>query len=332
MKEEKVKPYLIVVIITIILIAALSIAIMGISTSMVQTKSTKYAETLENIENFVDLAEDDIEIILQEDSSRYEIAYSYLTDLYYLNDKYSTMIDYNITHPKNYTQFDFDELKNDFLLKLRAINNIVNKSVVHYYSTEIVNANAYNDYTYLGFQNLYITNLWDEYEDAYQTFHNDIKSFVAVEYASSSDPLVLPLINLETWSYHLNNNLSILEFVGHSVSIEYGQILVEDIGISLVNLSLSRLASYRDSYITLSEIIATTVHDFNNAIITLALAGVLMGFATSFDNIKLRYISMVIGLIILALAIFYFTSAFATFIDTNIREATIVTENEFIFL
>lgn len=107
----KIKPYTVVVIISIILITIMSISILIFMSTRLQGNSTEFTEITEVLDNYRDLAELDIQAILQEDSTIYEITYSDLNELYTLNDKYQIMIDYNMTNPLNYTQQDFDELK-----------------------------------------------------------------------------------------------------------------------------------------------------------------------------------------------------------------------------
>ncbi|MHA1277295.1 MAG: hypothetical protein ACTSQI_17225 [Candidatus Helarchaeota archaeon] len=67
----------------------------------------------------------------------------------------------------------------------------------------------------------------------------------------------------------------------------------------------------------------------NNTLIVLALAGVLVGFAASFENKNYRRISTVVGLIVLFLAIIYFLTAFCTLMSLSSQEAGIIGVNEF---
>jgi hypothetical protein len=310
----------------------LSIGILVIMSSWLQVESTKLLETSEILDNFGNLADTDIQIILGEDSAKYETAYSYLNELYFLNDKYSAMIEYNQTHPLNYTQLDFDEIKLDFTAKMRTVNAIVQSTSVYEYSAIQLGASVVNNYTYLGFDFFFITNQWVKWTGSYEEIHGDIRNYVNASFVSSGDPLDLPKIKFETWTYHLYNNLSVLEFVGPSKSISYINNHLETTGLNLVNLSLTQLTEYRDSYVILNEKVDTIYQDFNNTLITLALAGVLMGFATSFDSKNLRRISIIVGLIVLILALVYFISAFATLAHLSGNEAGIIGVNEFVFI
>ncbi|NHK31091.1 MAG: hypothetical protein FK730_07045 [Asgard group archaeon] len=332
MSKEKPKPYLLIVIISIIFITAMSIGIFVIMSVWLQDYSTRYTETSVILNNFGDLADDDIQTILGEDSAKYESSYSHLNDLFLLNDQYIAMVEYNATHPFNYTQQDFDEIKMEFTLKMRLIISIVQSTSVYEYSAIKLGADVSNNYTYSGFEFLYIINQWYKWNDNHNTIHSDISNYVNTSFTLSGDPLDLPEIQLETWTYHLHNNLSILEFVGASKSISYIEGLIEEIDLSLVNLSLDQVFIYSDKYISLGEKMGSIIQDFNNALITLALSGVLMGFTISFEKINYRIISMFVGLIILLLAIIYFFSAFGTFLNLPSEEAAIIGPQGFVFI
>ncbi|MHA1531993.1 MAG: hypothetical protein ACTSR6_08345, partial [Candidatus Heimdallarchaeota archaeon] len=71
--------------------------------------------------------------------------------------------------------------------------------------------------------------------------------------------------------------------------------------------------------------------DFNNILITLAMAGVLMGFATSFENDKFRKISLIVGLIVLFIAILYFSISLIDLVQLPAREAGMIKPNAFVF-
>ncbi|HUT82747.1 MAG TPA: hypothetical protein VMZ29_16245 [Candidatus Bathyarchaeia archaeon] len=330
MSNEKSKPYTVIVLISIIIITLMSVGVMVIMSSWIRTSNNEYTETAEILNNFGNLATADIQIILEEDSAKYEIAYSYLNDLYYLNDKYKTMIEYNQTHPFNYTQQDFDELMMEFTSKMRTLISIVNSTSVFDYSANQLGANVANNYTYSGFEYYFIVNQWNVSIESYLTIHNDIRNFVSASFALSGDIIQLPKINFERWTYHLYNNLSILEFVGSSKSINYIDVYMDNLGLSLVNLSLDQLTIYIDRYFSLNEKVDELIQDLNNTLITLALAGVLMGFAISFDKINFRRISLIVGLIILVLAMIYFSSSFGTLIKLPTEEAGIIGANYFV--
>ncbi|MHA1125928.1 MAG: hypothetical protein ACTSO7_14270 [Candidatus Heimdallarchaeota archaeon] len=332
MSKEKLKPYLVVVIISIIFITVMSVGIFVIMSSWAQIEAKQFSEKAEILDNFGDLAAADIDIILQEDSAKYEAAYSSLNELAYLNDKYYAMINYNITHPNNYTQNDFDEIKIDFDLKMRLMINIVQSSEVYNYGLEQLNVDVTNNYTYLGHKYLYIINQWFQWDDQYETIHYDISNYVDGSFALTGDILDIPQIKLETWTYHLYNNLSILEFVGASKSISYITNYDDDIGLNLVNLSLTTVSEIQDSYVTLIEKTNNIIMDLNNTLITLALSGVLLAFATSFEHINLRRMSMIVGLVLIILAIVYFSSAIGTLVNLAQHEAEIIGHNEFVFI
>jgi hypothetical protein len=332
MSKEKPKPYLLIVIISIIFITVMSIGIFVIMSNWLQDYSTKYTETSVILNNFGDLADADIQVILGEDSAKYESSYSHLIDLFLLNDQYIAMVEYNATHPFNYTQLDFDKIKMEFTLKMRLIISIVQSTSVYEYSAIKSGADVSNNYTYSGFEFLFIINQWYTWDDPHQAIHTDISNYVNTSFVLSGDPLDLPEIQLETWTYHLFNNLSILEFVGASKSISYIEGLKDELGLSLVNLSLDQVFQYSDGYISLGEKTNSIIQDFNNALITLALSAVLMGFAISFEKINYRIVSMFVGLIVLLLAIIYFFSAFGTFLHLTSYEATIIGPQGFVFI
>ena len=333
MSLEKPKPYTKVVIISIVLITLFSFGILVIMSSWLQTESTRLLETTEVLDNFGSLADTDIQVILQEDSAKYETAYSNLNELYALNDKYQAMIDYNQTHPLNYTQQDFDEVKIDFTVKMRSVNFIVQSTSVYEYSVNQLGANVSNNYSNFGFDYYFINNQLVQHAGTYEEIHVDILDYVNASFVISGDSFELPKIHFEKWTYHLYNNLSILETIGPGKATEY--IIhkhTDNFDLPLVNLSLAQLASYHDKYVILLDRVDAIYQDLNNTLITLALAGVLMGFAISFENITHRRISMIVGLVILFLSIFYFTSAFVTLLSLAAKEAGIIGAQGFVFL
>ncbi|MHA1210981.1 MAG: hypothetical protein ACTSSH_00840, partial [Candidatus Heimdallarchaeota archaeon] len=96
MSNVKTKPYLKVIIISIVFISAMSIGIFVVMSSWLHDSATRYSETSEILDSFGDLAEADIQIILQEDAAKYETAYSCLTEIYFLNNQYEAMVEYNV--------------------------------------------------------------------------------------------------------------------------------------------------------------------------------------------------------------------------------------------
>ncbi len=331
MSNDKPKPYLIVVIISIIFITLMSIGIFVIMSGWIQKTTTRYTEASIVLDNFGDLAETDIQMILQDDSAKYEVAYSQISELYYLNDLYIEMIEYNLTHTNNFTQQDFDEIKIEFTLKMRSIISIVNSTFVYLYNSVQLEADATNNYTYSGFEFLFIINQWYTWSNYHTEIHPDIKDYVNASFILLGVPIDIPEIKLNVWSYHLYNNLSILAFFGAGKSINYITNNQENLDLSLVNLSLDQLKDYSDGYVLLNEKTNGLIQDFNNTLITLALSGVLMGFATSFDKLNYRRISLVVGLLVLLLAIFYFFSAFGTYIHMTQIEEAIIGVNEFVY-
>ncbi|TET32065.1 MAG: hypothetical protein E3J70_01265 [Candidatus Heimdallarchaeota archaeon] len=333
MSLEKPKPYTRVVIISIVLITLFSFGILIIMSSWLQGESTRLMETSEALDNFGNLADADIQVILQEDSAKYETAYSNLNELYALNDKYQAMIDYNQTHPQNYTQQNFDEVKIDFTVKMRSVNFIVQSTSVYEYSVNKLGASVLNNYSNFGFDFYFINNQLVRFAGMYEEIHVDILDYVNASFVTSGDSFELPKIHFEKWTYHLYNNLSILESIGPRKASDY--IIhkhTDNFELTLVNLSLAQLATYHDKYVLLLDKVDAIYQDLNNTLITLALAGVLMGFATSFENINYRRISMVVGLVILFLSIFYFTSAFSTLLTLAAKEAGIIGVQGFVFV
>jgi hypothetical protein len=296
-----------------------------------QGNSTEFTEITEVLDNYRDLAELDIQAILQEDSTIYEITYSDLNELYTLNDKYQVMIDYNMTNPLNYTQQDFDEVKMDFTVVMRSLILTVKSSLVYEYSTSQIGASNANNYTNFGFTYYFINNKWLNLGSQYEEIHEDIQDFVNASFALSGETMELPTIQLDTWTYHLYNNLSILSSVGRGSSFNYIANHRSHIDLPLVNLSLTHVTEYYDDYNMLLDKIDSIYTDFNNTLITLALAGVLMGFATQFDSLNFRRISLIVGIIILMLSVIYFTTALSTLLSLAMKEAEIITQNGFVF-
>lgn len=332
MSKEKPKIHIILVLIFIILITFLSIGILIVMSSSLLEEGKRYTETADFFDNMATIADNEIQTILQEDTTKYEVTYSYLNDLYYLNEKYNFMLDYNVTNPGSYTQQQFDEVKMEFVLIIQSIISIVNASTVFEYSTVYLDATLANNFSYVDFDNYLITNVWNEWISATSTINSDVISYIEAAFVSASDPLFLPMINLERWSYHLYNDFSVLEDLGTTKLNDYIEGFGNGLGLTLNNLSLTFLAIYHDGYTTLAEKMDRIITDLNNTLITLALAGVLMGFATSFDKNKFRWISLIVGMLVFILALIYFASAMGTFANMASNEAQIIGSRSFVFL
>ena len=330
MSKEKPKVLEIVVAISIIFITLMSIGVFVIMSGFVSTTSQRFAENAEILNQFGDLVETDVQTILQEDSAKYETALSNLYDLYSLNDQYRAMINYNITHPANYTQIDFDEIKMEFNIKMRLlIINVQSTLVYHYCITDIL-ATVANNYSYFGDEYFFIINHWNTWGNPYELMHNDIRDYMNTSFTLSGNPLEIPEIKFDRWTYHLYNNLSILSLLDYSKSPEYIESFQYKTGLSLVNLSLAKVSIMRDKYISLYERITQINGDLNNTLITLALGGVLMGFAIAFENKGLRIISLAVGLLLVLLGIMYFSTAIGELVSSISKESAIIGLNDFV--
>lgn len=214
---------------------------------------------------------------------------------------------------------------------MRSLILTVKSSLVYEYSTSKLGASNANNYTNFGFKYYFINNKWLNSGSQYEEIHDDIQDFVNASFAISGETIELPTIHLDTWTYHLYNNLSILSTVKQGSSFDYIANHRSHIDLPLVNLSLTRVTEYYDDYNMLLDKIDSIYTDFNNTLITLALAGVLMGFATQFDGLNLRRISLIVGIIILMLSVIYFTTALGTLLSLAAKEAEIITQNGFVF-
>ncbi|MFW9922858.1 MAG: hypothetical protein ACFFDW_06165 [Candidatus Thorarchaeota archaeon] len=328
MSKEKMKPYITATLISVIFVTVLSIGSCIIMSGWIQNNSTKYAESSEILDNFGMLAETDIQIILQEDTAKYELAYSYINELILLNNLYINMVNYNATHPFNYTQLDFDEIIMEYKIIMTQIISIVQNTELYKYNIDYLSADVDNNYTYNDEIFFFIINKW--YQGNFlEEINNDIKEDVIDYFNLVGQTIEIPEIRWEKWTYHLYNNISMLKHVGISKSIIYIEMHQNDIDLNLVNLSLNQIFTYRDQFSNLSQKTYAIVQDFNNVLITLALAGVLLSFAISFENITYRRISLIIGIIVLLIAIIYFASAFTSFLNLIKDGETIIGENYF---
>ncbi|NHJ85791.1 MAG: hypothetical protein FK734_10035 [Asgard group archaeon] len=332
MSKEKPKPYTTMVLIFIILITSLSIGILVIMSSSLLDESKRFTETADFFDNMATIADNDIQTILQEDNTKYDVTFSYLSDMYYLNNKYYSMLEYNTTHPATYSQLQFDEVKMEFVLLIQSIISIVNDSTAFKFSTMYLDANLANNFSYFGFENYLITNVWFEWVSDVGTINPEIISYIENAFAIAIKPLYIPIINIEKWTYHLYNDLSALDDLQATKLLDYIEGYSEDLSLTLENLSLTYIAVYRDGYISLAEKMDTIITNLNNTIITLALAGVLMGFATSFDNINFRRVSLIVGILIFVLAMIYFMSAIGTLIAMPANEAALIGSRSFTFM
>ena len=192
MSKEKPKPYTYVVIASIVVITGLSMAALALMSSNANIKSTRYAEIVDNLNNYADLARDDIEVILSEDSAKFETSISILNELYYLKDKYRSMFTHNLTNPGDYSPLDFEEVLIEFTYKMRLIISAVNQTSVYEYSAENIGATVANNFTYLGIKDYFISNQWYVWLDTFLFLHNDIRDYVTASFSLSGDPLVVP--------------------------------------------------------------------------------------------------------------------------------------------
>jgi hypothetical protein len=330
LSKEKPKPYTYVVLISIIIISVLSIGIFITMSGKVQRETKEFSEVADILDNFGNLAIEDIDLILQEDSIKYDESYSTYNELVLLNRQYFSMIEYNLTHPNNYTQKEFDAIKMDFSLNMRLIIDVVQSSIVYDYSTEKLGCNVANNYTYHNSKYFFIINQWNEWNNTEEILHPDILNYANSTFDSLGMSLDIPEIKFKKWAYHLDNNLSILQHISTSKSINYITHHSNAIDLDLVNLSLETLSDIKHGYISVIEKSDYILSDINNSIVTLALAGVLMGFAISFDNSIFRKISLFVGLAILILAIVYFVSAFSEFLQISEYLSTMIKPNDFV--
>ena len=117
-KEDGSKISSIVVIIALVLMTAMSILVFIVS-SGVQDDADRFTQIADKYNKLVDLADEDVQEILQEDIIKHEAAFSLLQDVYALNDQYKKMKEYNVSHPGAYVQQDFDEISIEVIGKIR---------------------------------------------------------------------------------------------------------------------------------------------------------------------------------------------------------------------
>ncbi|TFF95746.1 MAG: hypothetical protein EU547_07200 [Promethearchaeota archaeon] len=325
-KENNSKMATIIIVAAIVIMTAMSIWIF-LTASKVQSDSAAFAETSQKYDNLVDLAVEDIQGILQEDSIKHEEAYSLLQDVYSLNDQYKSMKEYNQTNPGAYSQQDFDEISMEVVSKVRLMIELVYNTSIHYYGRTEYNATVENDYSCYEKQSLFITNKWHENYSYYETLDVELKAYVQTDFDSTNDTYEIPEINFDVWTHFLYHNLSTLEVIYPTASSLQYLNIVHDINIDLANVSIIYLKRASDSYFILNQQTSNIVMDFNNNLVTFATAAVVLGFAISFGK-KYRNLLIVVGIITMVLGFVYFISAFDQTLDY--RTQRILDEIEFI--
>ena len=303
-EKNEGKLFPIIIIVSIIIMSGMSVGIFILSNNL-QDERTRYSETSEILSNLLDLADIDVQSVLQDDGAKHETAYSYLQDLYVLNELYESMVLYEESHPGNYSQQDFDAVAMEFTAKLRQLIITVKSTWAYGYCIE-VGADVTNNYTYAGEEFFLI---WNKWNSTSEPIYADLKTYVEIDFALSAEIVELPEIRMNKWTENLYGNLTILIYTDYQTSILYGERNWQ-IPFSFVNLSLSDLAHICEGYLTLTEKANTITEDYNNTLITIATSAVIIAFAISFDSKKSRLVTLIIGFIVLFLAIVYLSSTF----------------------
>ncbi|MHA1230650.1 MAG: hypothetical protein ACTSRP_12095 [Candidatus Helarchaeota archaeon] len=328
-KNNNSKTTTILVIIAIVVIAGLSIGIFIIG-SNVQMDADRFSETARQFNNYIDLANNDIQAILQEDSIKHKAAFSLLQDVYALNNQYKEMKAYNQTNPGTYTQLDLDEISMEVISKVRLMIELVYNTRVHWYCRTILNATVENNYYYMK-QYFFIKNKWNENYSYYETFDADLKSYMQNDFDNTSDTYEIPEINFEVWTNYLYQNLSTIGVVfPAALSLGYleGASYIND--IDLTNVSITYIIAANEGYSELNQDASNVISDFNNTLITLATSAVILGFAISFTNKKYQNFLLIVGLITLFLGLIYLTTACFNILAYRTAQLNVLTEPEFI--
>ncbi|MHA1268428.1 MAG: hypothetical protein ACTSPY_01455 [Candidatus Helarchaeota archaeon] len=329
-KNNDSKTITIIVIIAIVIITGLSIGIFVIS-SGVQMDADRFSEISQQFSNYIDLANDDIQAIIQEDSTNHEAAYSLLQDVYTLNNQYKEMKAYNQTNPGTYTQLDLDEISMEVISKVRLMIELVYNTSVHWYCRTILNATVENDYRFMK-QYFFINNRWHGNYSYYETFDTDLKSYMQTDFDNTGDTYEIPEINFEVWTNYLYKNLSVIGVVfPAAVSLDYldGDSYIRN--IDLTNVSIVYILEAIEGYSELNQDASNIISDFNNTLITLATSAVILGFAISFSNKKYQNFLLIVGLITLFLGIIYLITASSNILSYRTTQLNILTEPEFVF-
>ncbi len=304
MSNNETKPFVKLVVLLIAIMTVLSITVFAIN-GEASKKYKYYSETAEKFNHLYELADSDIQGLLQLDSTKYDLALAYLYDLFSLNNQYD-MMEYYYT---NFTQQDFDAIEVEFTATLRQMIETIQSTNIYLYSKNCLNATVSNNYTYAGFEFYLITN---RFYDSSVAINSNILDFVNLSFFQLGIPVEMPEIKFDSWTDILYRNLSILTSF-NSKAVNYIS-MHPDFNVNLT-ISIEELLGDADTYSFLSGRAEGIVQDFNNTLITLATSAVILGFATSFENKKYRKICVVIGLITLFLAIFYITFALTEFLS-----------------
>ncbi len=289
----------IIMVLIILVMTGMSVYIFVLSSNL-QDSRKNYTLFSERYSTFADLLDSDIQAILQEDGAKYEISYSYLQDLAILNNLYSSMLQYNQSHPGNYTQQDFDQVAMDFASILSQLSFTIESTWVFQYSNNSIGATLANNFTHGSMEWFLISNHWDSGSYA---IHDDIKSYVLTRFAQTGDTVQLLEIRMDKWIENLYRNISILSFTNYQSAISYS----DSIGNlpSLVNTTVLEMTVIAERYFLLIDKTVSVSEDFNNTLITLATSAVILAFALSFSSKKYQRIILIIGLIVLFLAVIY---------------------------
>jgi hypothetical protein len=320
-KETKgVDPYAKLIILLVVVLTGVSVGVFVVN-SPIQEATVRYSDAIEDLSTMANYIESDIQNLLQDDGVKLDTAYGYLQDLYVLNDLYDSMEDYNILHPDNYTQQDFDAVLMEFEAMLRQLIINVQGTWVYQYITNDLGATYYNNYTYRGHDYFIIRNNW--YSTS-EPIHPDIKDYINASFTLSGDPVQLLEIDMKAWIENLYSNISILQFTPYQTGVNY----VGSPGFPVqttVNKSLFDVTALTSRYVILNAKIGEIINYLDNTLITLATSAVLLGFSVSFSKKKYRMLMFVIGIVVFLLSVVYLFSTLSQYNGILESEALYIT-------
>ncbi len=299
-EENGVDPYAKLIILLVLALTGVSVGIFVVN-APVQETMVRYSDVIEKLNTMTNYLESDIQNLLQDDGAKYDTAYGYLQDLYVLNDLYDSMEDYNILHPDNYTQQDFDAVLMEFEALLRQLIFNIQGTWVYQYITGDLGATYYNNYTYRGHKYFIIRNNW--YSTS-EPIHSDIKDYINASFTLSGDPIEFLEIDMKGWIESLYSNISILFFTPYLTGVNY----IGRPGFPIetgVNISLYEVTELSSGYVVLNAKLAEIINYLDNTLITLATSAVLLGFGVSFGKKRYRMLMLIIGIIVFLLSVVY---------------------------
>ncbi len=279
------KSYTRITTIFIVLIAILSLATAFLVYTIQQNVGNynKQADEYAQLEEEVSYR---IQAILQQDSAKEQIANSYLQDLYLIDAQVKDLKLYNQTSTGNgtVTQVDIDKMGMEFAQKMERMVEIVQDTYVYDYSITWLPEDSGS----LIQNNSFVASPIDD----------DIKFWVNTIFVRDNKTPQLLVIQFDAWTSTLYNNMTILTLV---------DVLPNPMDTNLdLNISYTNLIANKKAYSQLAGFYSSASNLLSSALISFAIAAVVLGFVVSVVDKKYQKISLIVGILVAVFSLFLF--------------------------